>query len=75
VLHFELYWINAVGPVYEKVLELVPEDTAVRWRLVDIYEMTSDVDGAERQFREILKRNPNDVYAAHFLKHFKEFYD
>jgi hypothetical protein len=75
VLHFELYWINAVAPVYEKVLELVPEDTAVRWRLVDIYEMTSDVDGAERQFREILKRNPNDVYAAHFLKHFKEFYD
>ena len=75
VLHFELYWINAVGPVYEKALELDPSRTAVRWRLVDIYEMTSDVDGVERQYREILRRNPGDLYANHYLKHLKEFYD
>jgi hypothetical protein len=75
LLHFELYWINAVGPVYEKVLELAPGRTAVRWRLIDIYEMTSDVDGVERQYREILRRDPNDRYAAHYLKHLLEFYD
>jgi hypothetical protein len=75
LLHFELYWINAVGPVYEKVLELAPGRTAVRWRLVDIYEMTSDVDGVERQYREILRRDPHDRYADHYLKHLKEFYD
>jgi hypothetical protein len=75
LLHFELYWINAVGPVYEKVLALDPGRTAVRWRLIDIYEMTSDVDGVERQYREILRRNPNDRYASHYLKHLKEFYD
>jgi uncharacterized protein len=75
LLHFELYWINAVGPVYEKVLELAPDRTAVRWRLIDIYEMTSDVDGVERQYHEILRRNPHDAYAAHYLKHLRELYD
>lgn len=75
LLHFELYWINAVAPVYEKALQLAPHRTAIRWRLIDIYEMTSDVDGVERQYHEIIRRDPSDRFARHYLKHLKEFYD
>jgi len=65
LLHFKMYWLEASAPLYEKVLELEPEHDDIRWRLIDIYLNITDVDGQERQYLALLKRNPRDPLLRH----------
>jgi hypothetical protein len=65
LLHFEMYWLEAAAPLYEKFLELEPEHHEIRWRLIDIYLNTTDVDGQERQYLELLKRKSEDPLLRH----------
>ena len=63
LLHFEMFWLQATEAVYEKVLGLDPERTDIRWRLIDIYQMTSDMGGVNRELCEVLRREPKDALA------------
>jgi hypothetical protein len=75
VLHFELYWLPATEALYEKILRMDPNRTDIRWRLVDVYQMTSDIDGHNRQLCELLERAPRDAFVQwHYGWFRKSFY-
>jgi hypothetical protein len=74
LLHFEMYWIQGAPPLYEKVLELDPGRTDVRWRLIDIYRNTTDIDGEERQYLVMLKHDPADYFAKHYYDWLRKTY-
>jgi len=75
LLHFEMYWLEAAAPLYEKVLSLDPDRVAIRWRLMDVYINTTDIDGLERQYVAILKRLPEDALARwYYDEWFKKAY-
>lgn len=65
LLHFEMYWLEAAAPLYERFLELAPTRNDIRWRLIDVYLNTTDVDGQQRQYLALLKRTPDDQYLRH----------
>jgi len=76
LLHFEIFWLQASEAVYERILNLAPERLDMHWRLLDIYEMTSDIEGANREYCQILKREPSNPIAAWSYPHFrKSFYE
>lgn len=75
LLQFEMYWIEAAAPLYEKVLELAPQRDDIRWRLIDIYTNVTDIDALERQYRALLRYAPSDTLAQHYFKWFKSMYD
>lgn len=66
ILHFEMFWIQAAIPLYEKVLELDPARKDLRWRLIDIFSASSDMDAMEAQALALLKLDPNDYYARYY---------
>jgi hypothetical protein len=74
LLHFGMFWIEAAAPLYDKVLELRPERKDLRWRLIDLYRNSADADGQERQFKALLKADPNDRYARWYYDWFQKFY-
>jgi TPM domain/Tetratricopeptide repeat len=63
LLHFEMYWLEAAAPVYEKALELSPDRVDLHWRLFDVYSSTIDYDQAMRHLSIILKKTPKDAAA------------
>jgi hypothetical protein len=76
LLHFEIFWLQPSEAVYERIVTLAPDRMDMHWRLLDIYEMTSDVDGQNRLWCTILRRDPNHPIAAHWYQHFrKSFYE
>ena len=74
LLHFEMYWLEAAAPLYEKVLELTPARHDIRWRLVDVYLNLTDIDGLERQYLQLLKNTPDDRLVAGYYSWFKKIY-
>jgi hypothetical protein len=72
LLHFEIFWISASEAAYERIVKLAPERMDIQWRLLDIYEMTSDVDGENRQWCAILRHDPRDPIANHWYPHFRK---
>jgi tetratricopeptide (TPR) repeat protein len=50
-----------------QVLEIRPEHRDARFQLGAIYEKIGDIKNAEKQFREIISRHPNDASALNFL--------
>jgi hypothetical protein len=72
LLHFEMFWIQASEAVYERIVRLAPDRIAMRWRLVEMYQMTSDVEGENRQWCEILRRQPGDPIASRWYPHFRK---
>jgi tetratricopeptide (TPR) repeat protein len=75
LLHFEMYWLEAAAPLYEKFVELQPNRDDIRWRLIDVYLNTTDIDGQERQYLKLLERNPHDPLAHHlYYKWFLPMY-
>jgi len=74
LLHFEVFWLQSAERVYEHLLTLAPERTDLRWRLVDIYQMTSDVEGQNRLWCEILRTNPGDSQARYLYDWLRKAY-
>lgn len=71
LLHFEIFWLQSSESVYEKIVRLDPDNEAMHWRLLDIYQMTSDVDGQNRVWCAILRRSP-DATALHGYRWFRD---
>jgi hypothetical protein len=71
LLHFEMFWLQPAEAVYERIVALAPERTDMRWRMIDIYQMTSDVEGQNREWCAILKRDPGDSLARWHYKWFR----
>jgi tetratricopeptide (TPR) repeat protein len=63
LLHFEMYWLEAAVPLYEKVLALSPDRIEIHWRLFDVYSSVIDYDQAMHHLNIILKKTPNDSAA------------
>jgi hypothetical protein len=74
LLHFEMFWLQASESVYERILTLDPGRTDIRWRLIDIHQMTSDTEAENRQWCEVLKRDPGDALARWYYKWFRKSY-
>ena len=74
LLHFEMYWLQPTESVYEKILSLDPNRPQIRWRLIDIYQMTSNVEAENAQWCEVLHRNPDDALALWYYKWFRKQY-
>jgi hypothetical protein len=74
LLHFEMFWIQSTESVYERILTLDPYRPEIRWRLIDIHQMTSDVEAENAQWCEILHRDPDDSLARHYYKWFRKQY-
>ena len=74
VLHFDLYWLEAAAPLYERVLQLAPDRNDIRWRLLDVYTGTSDIDAQERLYRDLARRMPNDALVSHYYAWFQRMY-
>ena len=74
ILHFELYWLEAAAPLYERVLQLAPDRNDIRWRLLDVYSSTSDIDAQERLYQELLRRTPDDALASRYYAWFQRTY-
>lgn len=70
LLHFEMGWLEACAPLYEKALQLAPERHDLDWRLIDLYLNTTDINGAERHFMALLKKTPDD---SHLQQHYAWF--
>ena len=76
LLHFEIFWPQAAEAAYERIVKLAPERTDMLWRLIDIYEMTSDVEGENRLWCVILQREPSHPIARNWYAHIrKSFYE
>ena len=60
LLHFEVYWLQATEAVYERILQLDPRNDAIRWRLLDVTEMTSDVERENVLWCELLRASRGD---------------
>nr|WP_295785286.1 TPM domain-containing protein [Rhodoferax sp.] len=73
-LHFDLYWLEAAAPLYERVLQLAPDRNDIRWRLLDVYTGTSDIDAQERLYQELTRRTPHDALVAHYFAWFRSMY-
>ncbi len=73
-LHFDLYWLEAAAPLYERVLQLAPARDDIRWRLLDVYTGTSDIDAQERLYRELVARTPGDALVEHYYDWFRKIY-
>jgi hypothetical protein len=75
LLHFEMFWLQASEAVYERIVKLAPGRLDMRWRLIDIYQMTSSVEAENRQWCEILRRDRRNAIARNWYPHFrKSFY-
>jgi hypothetical protein len=74
VLHFDLYWLEAAAPLYERVLQLAPDRNDIRWRLLDVYTCTSDIDAQQRIYQELARRTPDDSLVAHYYAWFQRMY-
>ncbi len=74
LLQFELYWITAAAPLYEKALELEPGRLELHWRLIDIYANTTDIDGEERHYLALLKLTPDDALLQYYYQWFQTTY-
>lgn len=74
VLHFEMYWLEAAGALYERALVLKPERNDIRWRLLDVYINTSDVDAQEGIHKALASQSPDDALARHYYNWFKQVY-
>ncbi len=75
LLHFEIFWLQATETVYEKIVQLEPGNEAMLWRLLDIYQMTSDVDGQNRVWCRLLRDFPDSGTTLHGYRWFrKSFY-
>jgi hypothetical protein len=72
LLHFEMFWLQASEAVYERIVQLAPDRMDMRWRLLDIHQMTSDVDGENRQWCEILRRDRRHPIASYWYPHFRK---
>lgn len=73
ILHFEMYWLEAAAPIYERAVEIERGRDDLRWRLVDVYMNTTEVDGMERTFRQLLERT-GDPMAKSYLDTMKRWY-
>ena len=62
LLHFEIFWIQAAEAVYERIVRLDPSRLDIRWRLIDMHQMTSDIDALNAEFCELLQRDPRDTF-------------
>ncbi|MBY0574493.1 MAG: hypothetical protein K2P84_12500, partial [Undibacterium sp.] len=74
LLQFELYWITAAAPLYERALQLNPNLTELQWRLIDIYANTTDIDGEERHYLALLKKTPEDQLLQQYYQWFQKIY-
>ena len=74
LLHFEIYWLEASEAVYRRIMELDPERIDMRWRLIDIHQMTSDIDLLNREWCELLKRAPDDDFLRWHYKWLRRDY-
>ena len=75
LMHFEIFWIQASESLYERIVALAPGRLDMQWRLKDMYEMTSDVDGQNRQWCKLLRATPKDEFVRRSYEHFrKSFY-
>ena len=74
LLHFEMFWIQASEAAYERIVRLAPDRMDMRWRLIDMYEMSSDADNENLQWCEILKREPGNPIAVSRYRHFRNSY-
>lgn len=75
LLHFEIFWLQAAETVYERIVRLDPRNEEMLWRLLDIYQMTSDVDGQNRLYCRLLREFPDDGTTLHGYRWFrKSFY-
>jgi hypothetical protein len=74
LLHFEMFWIQAAEAAYERIVSLAPGRIDMRWRLIDMYEMSSDVERENLQWCEILKRQPGNALAAQRYDHIRRSY-
>ncbi len=75
LLYFETYWLEAAANLYERGLELSPEKTSYRWRLIDLYMNLSDVGALGRQYRELVKLYPNDLDLLNRFKFYLETFE
>lgn len=57
---------KAIALMHE-VVEMRPDHRDARFQLGAIYEKIGDIEGAETQFREILKSHPHDASALNYL--------
>ncbi|MEN9866461.1 MAG: hypothetical protein RL748_2051 [Pseudomonadota bacterium] len=73
-LHYEMAWLEAAAPLYEKALQLAPQRSDLEWRLLDLYLQTNDINGAERHFMSLLKKTPDDNLLQQHYKLFQKNY-
>jgi hypothetical protein len=74
LLHFEIYWIQASEAVYQRILALDPNRMDIRWRLIDMHQMTSDIDTLNGEWCYLLARNPDDGFLRWHYKWLRRDY-
>jgi TPM domain len=75
LLQFEMVWLEAAAPLYEKALQLAPQRHDLAWRLIDIYHDTTDINGMERHYLALLKKTPEDALLQSHYKSFQKKYE
>ena len=45
-----------------RIVQLDPARMDIRWRLIDIHQMTSEIDTLNAEFCELLQRSPDDGF-------------
>ena len=56
----------------ERIVKLAPDRLDMRWCRIDTYQMTSDVDAENRQWCEVLRRDPRNVIATWWYPPFRK---
>jgi len=72
---FESNWLSRAIASYEAASALSPDDLAYRWRLMDLYLNSSQVDKMLAELKFLSEHLPRDRQAQEWYQNYKKEYD
>jgi hypothetical protein len=72
---FEMNWLSKATALYEKAATLAPDETAYRWRLVDLYLNGSRADKVLAELKYLSEQPAADQQTRDWYRQYKKEYD
>jgi hypothetical protein len=72
---FEMDWLAPAIELYEKAVALAPGELSYRWRLMDVYLVSSRADKMLAELKYLAERLPGDKATREWYREYKKAYD
>jgi hypothetical protein len=71
---FEMNWLTKSIALYEKATALAPNETAYRWRLMDLYLNASRADKSLEELKFLSEHSPADPQTRQWYRSYRDAY-